>query len=62
MRLLLGNMSKPYENNLNEELIELIEAVADSAAFCEQALTDEDLLEAQKELSQAKKALYDYCK
>ena len=56
-------MSKPHENNLNEELIELIEAVADTAVYLEWVKTngiDGDTLEAYKEHSAAKKALYDY--
>jgi hypothetical protein len=58
-------MSKPYENNLNEELIDLIEAVSDATRYLvELEFMDGDVvrqrLEAYKELSEAKKALYDY--
>jgi hypothetical protein len=58
-------MSKPHENNLNEELIELIEAVADSADWLCKMRDDGDdgqIIEAGRELSEAKKALYDYYK
>ena len=56
-------MKKPYKGHLNEELIDLIEVVADLAeekAYMDQAGNRDTYVEMSRELSAAKKALYDY--
>lgn len=56
-------MKKPYKGHLNEELIDLIEVVADLAeekAYMDQPGNRDTYVEMSRELSAAKKALYDY--